>query len=494
MDAARERVLIVEDEDAARAGLAAVVESWGYKVTSARDGQEALEKLSGSIAPACVVTDLRMPRLDGLGLLRRLQESGDPPPAIVLTAHGDESALEEALGLGAFWFLEKPLRTHMLRVLVHRAVEINRDRRQRRLLEMELMRAGRLGVLVGSTPAIQEIFRLIQLVAPSKASVLITGESGTGKELVARAIHLSSLRSDQPIVAVNCGAFTDTLLESELFGHVKGSFTNAIADRKGVFEMADRGTLFLDEVGELSMPTQVKLLRILETRTFRPVGGAKDIRVDVRFITATNRNLSQMVAEGQFREDLFYRLNVIPIELPPLRERKDDIPLLAGHFLSQFAKRMNKPVVGMEEAVIDRLLSHSWPGNVRELENTIERAVALSSGERISLADIPPTLLASGAKTSVRALSPSSPETSSPRQSQTAPSAPPIGSTVLPADGIDLERYLLDVERNYILQALDRCNWNLTESAKLLNMTFRSMRYRVSKLGIERSERDPENS
>jgi two-component system response regulator PilR (NtrC family) len=357
--------------------------------------------------------------------------------------------------------------------------------------------------MIGNTPSMSQVSSLVNRVAPTDSTVLITGESGTGKELVARAIHFGSLRADQPFVPVNCGAFTDTLLESELFGHLKGSFTNAIADRKGVFESADRGTLFLDEIGELTQPTQVKLLRVLETRTFKPVGGAKDVKVDVRIIAATNRNLAQMAIDGQFREDLYYRLNVIPIELPPLRDRKDDIPLLAGHFLARFAKRMGKQMSGIDDAVISKLLAYSWPGNIRQLENTIERAVALSQADRITLADLAgPILGATANPTTSGRFAPleRSPSTRLPGPlplppADEAASIPASVNSVspevlLPQTGIDLEKHLLDQERAYILQALERCNWNLTEAAKLLNMTFRSIRYRVSKLGIERPSKN----
>ena len=260
---------------------------------------------------------------------------------------------------------------------------------------------------------------------------------------------------------MNCGAFTETLLESELFGHLRGSFTSACSDRKGLFESADHGTLFLDEVGELSAATQVKLLRVLETRAFKPVGGSHEIKMDVRIIAATNRALSQMVVEGHFREDLYYRLNVIPIHLPPLRERKDDIPLLAGHFLARYALRMKKPITAIDDAVIEKLLAYSWPGNVRELENTLERAVALAGGDRITLADVAGPVL-----------------------------GVPTTQTSLPANGLDLEQYLLTLERTLLYQALERTNWNLTEAARLLKMSFRSIRYRIAKLGIERRTRN----
>jgi transcriptional regulator with GAF, ATPase, and Fis domain len=370
--------------------------------------------------------------------------------------------------------------------------------------------------MISNTSVMSQISSLVNRVAPTDSTILITGESGTGKELVARAIHFGSLRAEQPFVPVNCGAFAETLLESELFGHVKGAFTHAIADRKGVFESADRGTLFLDEIGELSPPTQVKLLRVLETRSFKPVGGAKEIKVDVRIIAATNRNLGQMAIDGQFREDLYYRLNVIPIELPPLRERKDDIPLLAGHFLAKFAKRMGKQISAIDHAVIDKLQAYAWPGNVRQLENTIERAVALSRGDRITLADLAGPVLGGNAsarmapapaptptRASASGFAPSPAETTPPSRLLAAVSESPAGSTglhrasvaepevLLPSEGLDLEKHLLERERAFILQALERSNWNLTEAAKLLNMTFRSIRYRVSKLGIERPSRNP---
>lgn len=489
------RILVLDDEISIQNLLRVILESEGHAVFTTDDGHVALNRIDEH-GVDLIIQDLRMPKMDGLTFLKKLKEKHADIPSIVITAFGTLESTIEAMRLGAYTSLNKPFDTEEIRHTVSRALE-----------RIEVSRkVSRTSVpfldIISKTSLMAQVSSLINRVAPTDSTVLITGESGTGKELVARAIHFLSLRLDQPFVAVNCGAFTETLLESELFGHVKGSFTNAIADRKGVFEMADRGTLFLDEVGEMSVPTQVKLLRVLETRTFRPVGGAKDIRVDVRFITATNRVLSQMVAEGTFREDLFYRLNVIPIELPPLRERTDDIPLLAGHFLAQFAKRMNKAVTAIDDAVIERLLTHAWPGNVRELENTIERAVALCAGERITLADLPPILLnrapsrpgtgaASGSHAEIRLPQQGNESRSYP---QTAfPSGPTGTRTPLPPDGIDLDRYLMEIEKGYILEALERCNWNLTESAKLLNMTFRSIRYKVAKLGIDRPTREGQN-
>jgi two-component system response regulator PilR (NtrC family) len=317
--------------------------------------------------------------------------------------------------------------------------------------------------------------QLLGRIAPTDTTVLVTGESGTGKELVARAIHHLSLRAHGPFVAINCGVFTETLLESELFGHVRGAFTHAVADRAGLFSSADGGTLFLDEIGDMSAAMQVKLLRVLETRALRPVGGNKDVKIDVRIIAATNCDLARMVAFGEFREDLFHRLNVIPIELPPLRERKQDIPLLAGRFLARFATRMNKKIVAFDPGAMERLMEFDWPGNVRELENVIERAVAFCTGERIATADIV------GLQTAAAADAAAHPERLA-----------PVGAAAIapiPAEGLDLEGHLLEVERAYIIQALERTNGNMTEAARLLGMSFRSLRYRVAKLGIGRTGR-----
>jgi two-component system response regulator PilR (NtrC family) len=482
----RRRILVLDDETSIQRLLTIILEGEGHEVITTDDGNVALEMISQNPVDL-VIQDLRMPKMDGLTFLRKLKET-QSIPSIVLTAFGTFETAVEAMRLGAYTHLTKPFDTEEMRQTVARALErlsFNKKGPNQAVPFLDI---------ISNTALMSAITSLINRVARTDSTILITGESGTGKELVARAIHYSSLRADQAFVAINCGAFTETLLESELFGHLKGSFTNAIADRKGVFESADRGTLFLDEIGELSQPTQVKLLRVLETRTFKPVGGSKDMHVDVRFITATNRNLAQMVSDGQFREDLFYRLNVIPIELPPLRARKEDIPLLAGHFLARFAKRMAKPIKGIDEAVIGKLVGYSWPGNVRELENTIERAVALARHDRIRLEDLAGPLLGSGisARSSTALIAATRvPQGGSGRLPvQANPHLVDNGVGVskprLPAEGMDLERYLLDVERAYIIQGLERTNWSLTEAAKLLNMTFRAIRYRVAKLGIEK--------
>lgn len=571
---ARKRVLVLDDENAIQRLLKIVLESEGYDVLTTDDGRLALEMIRQQPVDL-IIQDLRMPKMDGLQFLRHLKEQNPELPSIVLTAYGTLETAVEAMRLGAYTHINKPFDTDEIRLTVSRALErIELRKKNPRSLVPFLD-------IIGTNSLISQVSSLIEMAAPTDSTILITGESGTGKELVARSIHYNSLRADQPFIPVNCGAFTETLLESELFGHVKGAFTNAINNHEGVFERADRGTLFLDEVGEMSLTTQVKLLRVLETRTFKPVGGSKDIKVDVRFITATNKILSNMVADGQFREDLYYRLNVIPIQLPPLRERKDDIPLLAGHFLASSAKKANKIIKAIDDSAIEKLLAHSWPGNVRELQNTIERAVALARGDRISAGEISvpsipqsgsyrplqsgpdmyqqppqyrqqpqrpqqPVMQESFARSYNASLaagrdpnmtlptqfeqypqhSPAMQHPSGgyppiqgqpyhhqqsghypPLQNQPyppqgldpnvyhqgyAPIATPISvpathmHVTLPPEGMDLEKYLLDQEKTLIIQALERSNWNLTEAAKILTMTFRSIRYRVAKLGIER--------
>jgi len=486
-------ILVLDDEFAIQQLLRMILDGEGYDVLNTDDGNVALDMLSRQRVDL-VIQDLRMPKMDGLEFLKLLKQKYPNTPSIVVTAFGTFETAIEAMRLGAYTHLSKPFDTAEIRVTISRALE--RVEMGRKLARSNIPFLD----TIGNTPSMSAVSSLVKRVAPTDSTVLISGESGTGKELVARAIHFGSLRADQPFVPVNCGAFAETLLESELFGHLKGSFTNAIADRMGVFESADRGTLFLDEIGELTPPTQVKLLRVLETRSFKPVGGASEVKVDVRIIAATNRNLAQMAIDGQFREDLYYRLNVIPIELPPLRDRKEDIPLLAGHFLARFAKRMGKVMSGIDDTVIEKLLAYSWPGNVRQLENTIERAVALSRNDRVTLADLAGPILgvssASGrlATEKIQTIRHPNSHAVLPTAEGAASIPPPVGSgdidVLLPQTGLDLEKHLLDQERAYIRQALERSNWNLTEASKLLNMTFRSIRYRVSKLGIERPSKN----
>ncbi|MCZ7648869.1 MAG: sigma-54 dependent transcriptional regulator [Planctomycetota bacterium] len=508
------RILVLDDEPGMQRLMKVILEGEGYEAIVTDDGAQALEILNRG-AFDLVIQDLRMPKMDGLTFLRLMKEKHPETLSIVVTAYGTWETAVEAMRLGAYTHLTKPFDTEEFRSLVARALE------RRELAERGSARDHfPLLDLVGNSPSMNAIVVMVKRIAPTDTTVLISGESGTGKELVARAIHYNSLRAQGPFVAVNCGAFTETLLESELFGHVKGAFTNAIADRKGLFETADRGTLFLDEIGEMSMLMQVKLLRVLETHTFKPVGGNRETRCDVRIIAATNRTLSQMCAEGEFREDLFHRLNVIPIALPPLRERPEDVPMLAGHFLARYSKRMGKVVKTITESSMRRLIAYHWPGNVRELENTIERAVALCTGDKITEGDLVgpmaappgsgslnPVQLASGyaipavtpadlqryreRKGSTRVLSPAGlprPSSVNMPAAQIVPGLTAVPQT-LPEEGMDLERFLLEQERAFIVQALERTGWNMTEAAKLLGMTFRSIRYRVSKLNIERPSR-----
>ncbi len=371
----RLKILIVDDEASQRSGLAAMVSAWGMTPETAADGNEALEKLN-EFAADVILTDLNMPGLDGFGFLQRLREGGDMPPTIVLTAYGNiETAVKTVHELGAYWFLEKPLQPSTLEVLIRRAGSHAELRSEKRVLERNLVYKGSLGEMVGMAPRMQEIFALLQQAGPSKACVLITGESGTGKELVARAIHFSGNRVEKPFIIVSCAALTETLLESELFGYEKGAFTGAAAQTKGKFELADGGTIFLDEIGDISAKLQADLLRVLEERRFYRVGGNEEVKVDVRIIAATNKNLAEEVHQGRFREDLYYRLNVIEIRIPPLRERREDIPLLAEHFVQRISSELGKDISGISAAALKVLITYDWPGNVRELENVIERAL-----------------------------------------------------------------------------------------------------------------------
>jgi two-component system response regulator PilR (NtrC family) len=477
--AGQRRILVLDDEASMQRLMRVILEGEGYEVVATDDGREALD-LVGREPFDLVIQDLRMPKMDGLTFLRLLKERRPEMLSIVVTGYGTWDTAVNAMRLGAYTHLAKPFDTEDFRQLVARALERRRHlASHRRPTDFPLLD------IVGNSPATNAVVHLIKRIAATDTTVLLSGESGTGKELVARAIHYNSLRQNGPFVPVNCGAFTETLLESELFGHVKGAFTNAIADRQGLFAAADTGTLFLDEIGEMSPLMQVKLLRVLEGRTYKPVGSSRESRTDVRILAATNRNLAQLMNEGDFREDLYHRLNVIPMALPSLRERREDIPLLAGHFLARYSKRMGKQVTGIEEEALRKLVEHSWPGNVRELENTIERSVALCAGERITEAEITGLDSAGFAPQPAAGAAVFPPVPHAPAPGVLPPSAP----TVLPEGGMDLERYLLALERAYIIQALERTEWNMTEAAKLLGMTFRSIRYRVGKLGIERPPR-----
>jgi DNA-binding NtrC family response regulator len=451
----RLNVLIVDDESSQRSGLAAMVAAWGMTPETAADGNEALDKLN-EFAADVILTDLNMPGLDGFGFLERLRERGDMPPTIVLTAFGNiETAVKTVHELGAYWFLEKPIQPSVLEVLIRRAGTNAELRSEKRVLERNLVYKGSLGDMVGTAPKMQEIFALLQQAGPSKACVLITGESGTGKELVARTLHALSPRRHGPFVAINCAALPETLIESELFGHEKGSFTGATERRAGCFEVAQHGTLLLDEIGEMPMPTQAKLLRILEDPKVRRLGGRTEFEVDVRVVAATNKLPEEVVSGGHLREDLFYRLNVFHIHLPPLRERKEDIPFLAEHFVKKLSRDLGAKAESITEGAIQKLVEYPWPGNVRQLENVIERSLVLASGSRLEAADI---RLDTGQR-----------------------AREPVAESFL-ADGVSLDQH----EQAIIREALRRADGNKSQAARLLGLTRNALRYRLSQMGMDK--------
>jgi two-component system response regulator PilR (NtrC family) len=447
-------VLVVDDEPGMRDVLSYILSHEGYEVAACGTVKEALA-LRAKQTFDVTITDLRMPGEDGISLLREIKAGDSNALVVVITAFSTWDSAVEAMRLGAFDYLKKPFDNEDLKAVVARAMEVAAQMKARGPADVPAY----VRNIIGASAVIQEIHNLIRRVAPTDSTILINGESGTGKELVARAIYNCSSRSEEAFIVVNCGAFTESLLESELFGHVRGSFTGAISDKKGLLEIAHRGTFFLDEVGDMSKKTQVKFLRVLEEREFKPVGSTDTRKADVRFITATNRDLAKLVERGEFREDLYYRLNVIPITIPALRERKEDIPLLAGHFLARYSEEMGKSATGISPQAMEFLRNYDWPGNVRELENTIQRAVALSRDSELTTDDLVIKM-------------------------RTGTPAAELMTKEMPAEGIDLEARLADLERTYIMSALDRTGYNVTRAAKLLNTSFRSLRYRIAKLGI----------
>jgi DNA-binding NtrC family response regulator len=382
-------VLIVDDEESQRTPLAAMISAWGFTVETASDGQEALDKLA-SFPANVIVTDLMMPRMDGFELMKRLANDGNMPAAIVLTAFGNiETAIQTIHDLGAFWFLEKPIQPAALRVLLERAASQSQLAEETERLQRQLSYTGVLVDMVGTSPEMQQVFSVIRQVAPSKAPVLVAGESGTGKELVARAIHQLSNRRTGPFVAINCAAMPETLMESELFGHEKGAFTGALERRAGCFELAQHGTLLLDELAEMPSGTQAKLLRVLEDSRVRRLGSKGEISVDVRVIAATNRNVEEALKKGDLREDLYYRLNVFQISLPPLRQRMSDLPVLCDTLINHLNRKHSCNITHVTPDVMEAFKKHSWPGNVRELRNVLERAVIMAGEGAIQTAHLP---------------------------------------------------------------------------------------------------------
>lgn len=404
----QKRVLVVDDELNQRTAVTAMIERWGFQATAAADGQEALERLR-DFQPDAIVTDLMMPRMDGIQLLSKLrEEEGDQAPAvIVLTGYGSlDTAVTTVHEYGAFWFIEKPIRPRAFRALLERAVAQKRLTRYNELLERQLTTQGVFRKLTGRTKRMQEVFFLIRQAGPTRANILITGESGTGKDLVARAIHEASPRQDGPFVALNCAALPETLIESELFGHEKGAFTGALNRRAGCFELAHEGTLFLDEIGDMPLALQAKLLRVLETRRIRRLGGSQEIEVDVRVVAATNRLLGKSVRDGSFREDLFFRLSVLEIPLPPLRERLEDLPDLCEAILRDLKASYGTSTSYLNPEVLPLFQKHPWPGNIRELRNVLERALVLANGSEILPIHLPNGLGATTHEPAKRTLGP----------------------------------------------------------------------------------------
>ena len=456
------RILVVDDERSMREMLHIVLRRDGYDVVLAENGQTALTELRN--APFdLLLSDIRMPDVSGVDVLRVAKEINHDLVAFMMTAFASTETAVEAMRLGAVDYFIKPFSMDELRLKVRQHLETRRLKQENLLLKRALNSRYEFSNILGRSESMQQVFATIERVAPTNSTVLIGGESGTGKELVARAVHFNSLRRDRPFVALNCGAVPETLLEAELFGHVRGAFTGAHANKKGLVEAAEGGTIFLDEIGEMAPPMQVKLLRVLQERRFRRLGGTDEVQADVRVIAATNQDLPKMVEEGRFREDLFYRLNVLSIKLPPLRERVEDIPLLAEQFLQQFATQMGKAVQTISAEALALLQQHPWRGNVRELQNAIERAVALEQTETILPESLPEDLRRTRAAVDV----------------STDTALPELG------DGFDLEARGEEFYRHYIALALERAGGVQVKAAELLGMSFRSFRYYVKKYNLK---------
>ncbi|NHM27141.1 sigma-54-dependent Fis family transcriptional regulator [Desulfofundulus sp. TPOSR] len=447
-------ILIVDDEESVRQSLKDILTDYGYRVETARDGREGLEKIT-TLDPATVIMDIRMPEVDGIKVLELVRLKGQDTPIILITAYGSTQSTIEAMKMGAFDYLLKPLQVNELIETVKKATEVKRLMRKTPSLTARDV-IERADVMIGLSPEMQKVYKAIGRVANSNATVLIRGESGTGKELVARAIHYNSDRRDKPFIKINCASIPENLLESEMFGYEKGAFTGAITSKPGKFELAQRGTIFFDEIGEMSLSLQAKLLRVIQEREFERLGGTETIKVDVRIIAATNKDLENCIAEGTFREDLFYRLNVVDIYLPPLRERKDDIPVLVEHMIKLCNAEYKKQVTGFTDQAMKLLLEYDWPGNVRELKNVCERAVLMSTGPLLTVEDLPRNIRKSSRRLHwLKGLS-----------------------------GDSFKEMIAEVEREIILQALEEHNWNRSAAAQALKMNRSSLYLKMKELGI----------
>ena len=455
------KILIVDDELNMRLVLQAMLKKEGYAVTTASNGMEALKILKADQMDI-VVTDLKMPKLDGMGLLDEIIRDYPSIPVIIITAHGTIATAVDALKKGAFDYITKPFEQDELKQVIQKAVKTRRLDEDEALLNPDDI--DRYGI-IGSSDRITEIFETIKRVAPTTTTILITGETGTGKELIARAIHRNSPRKNNPFIKINCAAIPESLMESELFGYEKGAFTGAATKKQGRFELAHKGTLFLDEVGELPKDMQVKLLQVIQEQEFERVGGLQTIKVDVRLITATNRNLFEDVKDGRFREDLYYRLNVIPAHLPPLRERKEDIPVLIDFFIEKFNKKLDRSVKYIDEKVTNLLIQYAWPGNIRELENLVERMILMARGDTIVFADLPSEL-----KTTIE-----------------SDSTSPSGIRQKPFKDI-MKNHMEDIEKQMIISVLEECCNNVTRAAKKLGLSRKGLQLKMMKYKLRRSE------
>ncbi|PJB44825.1 MAG: two-component system response regulator [Deltaproteobacteria bacterium CG_4_9_14_3_um_filter_44_9] len=449
---AKKTILVVDDEESHRMMLGAHLKDEGFEMVEASDGQEAVDKVSERFFDL-VLMDIRMPNMDGMEALKQIRQINPTIPVLIMTAYGSINSAVQALKSGAEDYLTKPLDMDEL------IIKVNKVLHYRQLEEENLLNRERLGTrfdfssIIGNSPKMKELFETLSMVTPTDATVLLLGESGTGKEIVANSIHQNSPRRENPYIKVNCAALPETLLESELFGHEKGAFTGAIYKKRGRFELADGGTIFLDEIGEMSIPTQTKILRVLQEREFEAVGGTRTIQVNVRIITATNKDLEEEVNKRKFREDLYYRLNVVPITVPPLRDRKEDIPILAEYFLCKYNEKNKRSIKGFEPGVIDALIRYTWPGNVRELENIVERTVIMCRGEMISLNDLPSAI--GGSKQEEE-------------QSE-----------------IIMGHTLRDTEREVIRRTLEKTGGNRTRAATILGITRKTLQNKIKEYRID---------
>jgi len=459
----KDKILVADDEKSMREFLDIMLKKEGYKVTLASNGEEVMKLIEKDIFDLALV-DIRMPRQDGISVLKRIKSISPETVVIVITAYASADTAIKAMKEGAYDYIMKPFKIEEIKLIIQNALEKKHLQNENLLLKQVVRDRYHFENIIGQSSRMLDLYDLLEKVAPTKTNILIAGESGTGKELAAKAIHYNSPRKDKPFVTLNCGAIPESLIETELFGHMKGAFTDAISTKKGLFEVADEGTLFLDEISELPLMMQVKLLRVLQDREFKRVGGTEDIRVDVRIISATNKDLEEAVREKQFREDLFYRLNVIQIKIPSLRERKEDIPLLTSHFLKKYSEELGKQISQISPEALRILVQYDYPGNVRELQNIIERAVALETSQELTAQNLNSYI-----------------------EEQLPLKRKPLDLEI-PSEGVDLEKIVEDVERTLLLKALDRTQGIKKKAAALLHINFRSMRYRLEKYGLNNGE------